>query len=446
MDETEKYQQRLQAIAEKRRLQEEQEKAKREMEEERLRLQQLKRKSLRDQWLMEGPPLLPSSPDSQTPTSPLWGAQAQAIEQHIDKLETESQRLAEEEGKLQEHLAEGQTEAINVAKAVKDAVQETIAENGLLEGPASGEENLIHPMNGKQEEEVEANHNTPGENGLHSTYGPIGPQGASVTMTFLGFTETKPSQDEEEEEGILVMRAERVIITDYEGDELADDLSHRGAAVESTTWSPGEGEEGERDEDDEDAVNAETAPETSTELKTELGSDQAPPAAVNVDVPAGEGDEAHGDGTEAANGDASRKGKPLRSDQPQSQTDALEAAAVVSVPVYSEAQPAVAPRQEAEGEAVLEDQGPDAAPAAQTQASHPGQFQEVSLAEPQEAKRTEVSTSEQEPLLHPSKAPPMQTESPVDPLTSETQTSPKATQARGSVEPKHKSCQCCSVM
>nr|XP_046167209.1 paralemmin-3-like [Oncorhynchus gorbuscha] len=82
MDEAEKYQQRLQAITEKRRLQEEQERAKREMEEERLRLQQLKRKSLRDQWLMDGP----SSPTSSEPRSPLWGSQAQEMEQHIDNV------------------------------------------------------------------------------------------------------------------------------------------------------------------------------------------------------------------------------------------------------------------------------------------------------------------------------------------------------------------------
>ncbi|XP_067089247.1 paralemmin-1-like isoform X2 [Osmerus mordax] len=53
MDEAEKYQQRLQAIAEKRRLQEEEERAKRETEEEWLKQEQRKRKSLRDQWLME---------------------------------------------------------------------------------------------------------------------------------------------------------------------------------------------------------------------------------------------------------------------------------------------------------------------------------------------------------------------------------------------------------
>ncbi|XP_015204606.2 paralemmin-3 [Lepisosteus oculatus] len=97
MDEAEKYQQRLQAIAEKRRIQEEQERARREMEEEKLRLQQMKRKSLRDQWLMEGPPLSPEVP---SPRSPLWGLQAQQIEERIDKLQTESKRLAEEAANL----------------------------------------------------------------------------------------------------------------------------------------------------------------------------------------------------------------------------------------------------------------------------------------------------------------------------------------------------------
>ncbi|GAA6066874.1 paralemmin-3 isoform X1 [Tachysurus ichikawai] len=77
MDEAEKYQQRLQAIAEKRRLQEEQDRAKRQLEDEKLRQQQLKRKSLRDQWLLEAPPL---SPDSAGPRSPLWGLEAQQIE------------------------------------------------------------------------------------------------------------------------------------------------------------------------------------------------------------------------------------------------------------------------------------------------------------------------------------------------------------------------------
>ncbi|XP_016373986.1 paralemmin-1-like [Sinocyclocheilus rhinocerous] len=102
--EAEKYQQRLKAIAEKRRIQEEQERARREIEDERLRLQQLKRKSLRDQWLMEGPP---ASPDSTGPRSPLWGPKVQEMETHINKLQVTSEQLAEEESKLKKLIEDG---------------------------------------------------------------------------------------------------------------------------------------------------------------------------------------------------------------------------------------------------------------------------------------------------------------------------------------------------
>ncbi|TRY55499.1 hypothetical protein DNTS_004144, partial [Danionella cerebrum] len=52
-----------------------------EAEKYQQRLQVIARKSLRDQWLMEGPP---SSPDSSGPRSPLWGSKAQEIETHIN--------------------------------------------------------------------------------------------------------------------------------------------------------------------------------------------------------------------------------------------------------------------------------------------------------------------------------------------------------------------------
>ncbi|XP_031423343.1 paralemmin-3 [Clupea harengus] len=70
MDEAEKYQQRLQAIAEKRRLQEEEERLRREVEEEWLKLAQSKRKSLRDQWLMDVPNT--TAADGPGPPAPLW--------------------------------------------------------------------------------------------------------------------------------------------------------------------------------------------------------------------------------------------------------------------------------------------------------------------------------------------------------------------------------------
>ncbi|KAM6914345.1 uncharacterized protein PEZ65_014758 isoform 3-T3 [Lycodopsis pacificus] len=58
MDEAEKYQQRLQAIAERRLRQEEEERLTRETEEEWLKTAQEKRKHLREQWLSEASPVL----------------------------------------------------------------------------------------------------------------------------------------------------------------------------------------------------------------------------------------------------------------------------------------------------------------------------------------------------------------------------------------------------
>eukprot|EP00064_Thunnus_orientalis_P017780 superscaffoldBa00003873_g17866 len=66
---------------------------------------------------MEGAPLSPTSLDAQSPRSPLWGSQAQEIEKRIDKLQAESQQLAEEEEKLKEQMEDGQTESVKVAEA-----------------------------------------------------------------------------------------------------------------------------------------------------------------------------------------------------------------------------------------------------------------------------------------------------------------------------------------
>ncbi|XP_006900880.1 PREDICTED: paralemmin-3 [Elephantulus edwardii] len=73
MAESSLYRQRLEVIAEKRRLQEEIRAARLELEEEKLRVERLKRKSLRERWLMDGAaegsdwPKDPASQDSQSP-------------------------------------------------------------------------------------------------------------------------------------------------------------------------------------------------------------------------------------------------------------------------------------------------------------------------------------------------------------------------------------------
>ncbi|XP_043833931.1 paralemmin-3 [Dromiciops gliroides] len=77
------YRQRLEVIAEKRRLQEQISGARRELEEEKLRVQRLKRKSLRERWLMDGTAEGPEGAEPEAdPHSP--EGQAQARIQHLE--------------------------------------------------------------------------------------------------------------------------------------------------------------------------------------------------------------------------------------------------------------------------------------------------------------------------------------------------------------------------
>lgn len=477
----EKYQQRLQAIAEKRRLQEEQEKAKREMEEERLRLQQLKRKSLRDQWLMDAPPQSPTSPDSQGPRSPLWGSQAKEIEQRIDKLQTESQRLAEEEMKLKEQMEDGQMEAAAVVENCAEAVQKTVVENGQVPDRAEsaleaveGEvvknlgpllEGAANLTNGRGEGEGQEALATSGNDGQPITNGADG----AVTMTFVGLSEAEPGQvpmngegEEEEEEGTIMMRAERVIITE-ESDEAVDDLSPQGQAPQPSSHPSEEEEEA----GDTGATEPESVPEPSTELEKEGESEKDGESANNgenekdgesekegitvgaeTSGEAGEVVEKLGVGDEGETGEVQRTVEAPTSTL-QSPTSAVDGA-VVDVPVYSNAQPALAssPMPDAKGEAAKPgeenqvEEGGEAASAAQAQATLPGEeFQEVSLAEP----RTEAVSVEQEPLLVAAKVP--QTYAGTQAET----TGPPETLAMnrgqgGDPAPKRKTCQCCSIM
>ncbi|XP_029596115.1 paralemmin-3 isoform X2 [Salmo trutta] len=251
------------------------------MEEERLRLQQLKRKSLRDQWLMDGP----SSPTSSEPRSPLWGSQAQEMEQHIDKLQTESQRLAEEEEKLEQPMEDGRANATAVVEATAEAVQADILENGQEEVEAESVLGTVEAAlleraeiltNGRGEGEGQAaTHDASEEGGLpNGTTGPVTiiPEDGAITMRFLGFTEVEPGEAPViQEGGVIMMRAERVIIND-EGDELANDLSSPGqeqevdlAAFNKSSESP---EEGGIEE-----AKPETTPEESSEVAKETEAD-----------------------------------------------------------------------------------------------------------------------------------------------------------------------------
>ncbi|XP_071458098.1 paralemmin-3 [Marmota flaviventris] len=98
MAESSLYRQRLEVIAEKRRLQEQIRAARRELEEEKLRVERLKRKSLRERWLMDGAaegPQQPEDPGSKDPQSPEGQAQARIrnLEDSLFTLQSELQLL-----------------------------------------------------------------------------------------------------------------------------------------------------------------------------------------------------------------------------------------------------------------------------------------------------------------------------------------------------------------
>ncbi|XP_076121393.1 uncharacterized protein LOC143101967 isoform X2 [Alosa pseudoharengus] len=123
MDEAEKYQQRLQAIAEKRRQQEEEERLRREVEEEWLKLAQRKRKSLRDQWLMD----MPNAPatDGPEPPAPLWPPAQRA--------EGQDEGTEEDEGNAQEEEEEEDE------TTVQDGRQTNSTENNVSTGENTDE-------------------------------------------------------------------------------------------------------------------------------------------------------------------------------------------------------------------------------------------------------------------------------------------------------------------
>ncbi|XP_077380401.1 paralemmin-3 isoform X2 [Festucalex cinctus] len=378
MDEAEKYQQRLEAIAEKRRLQEEQERAKREMEDEKLRLQQLKRKSLRDQWLMEGAPLSQSSGDSQSPRSPSWASQE--VGNH--RLLSWNAGFAGEDAKQQ--IAEDQTEAVDM-EAGDMGIVEDYAAKAIHEAASV--------MNG--EGDCGLKHH---EDALEKPVTTNGPSGSvPVEENHLSCVEV--------DEGVLIMQAERVVITDEDDEE-----------EEEEEVAPQE-----RPKEGGVIVEVQVAPEASKEL-----------AADETSVAAKQAERNHEE----------TKGKNKKNVL-QSTADPLGV-----TPVYSQSKPACPPSEEAP-----QGQDEEAAILPAAEAAHvsskgqgdtlatPPPYQEVPLSDLTENHRTEALPAERQPLLEEAKAPEVQ-----DDVATDNQSLSTETQAEAVRVPKAKTCLCCSVM
>ncbi|KAK2816894.1 hypothetical protein Q5P01_025085 [Channa striata] len=470
MDETEKYKQRLEAIAEKRRLQEEQDRARREMEDERLRLQQLKRKSLRDQWLMEGAPLSPTSLDTLSPTS--FSFPAQENNSQIEMLQSESEQSAEEKAKLKEQTEDGQMKAVRWAEAgeAKGDLALDVLQNGEsnAERSETTEDEMKPRLNetaiivsyGGGDLNTNTNHNSSEQSVESITNGSVCTTEVVVSMKLepalsLDVSETETGQDphannnEREEEGTLVMRAERVIIID-EGDDVPEELA---ACEDQPEIAQSEEIPLPKPEacTDEEAAEGELKEEAAQERISQPEMSEASELAAEAQ-PATE-DAADVQDDLKINGDDNTKAEVYdkQSEDPtsaplQSPGSALEGDAMASVPVYSEAQPSTLTPQP-ENEAAVPPEDTEAGLTVQDPASMPEQFQEIPLADPKENQRTEAELGEQEPLLlqsqaHNTQAAPAGTNSPASTETH----SPTKVQGEDTKAPKRKTCQCCSVM
>ncbi|XP_041838807.1 paralemmin-3 isoform X2 [Melanotaenia boesemani] len=455
MDEAEKYQQRLEAIAEKRRLQEEQDKAKREMEDEKLRLQQLKRKSLRDKWLMEGPPLSPTSPNSQSPHSPSWNTQAQDMEKHTDKLPSQTELMAEEQEKLKKQMEDDQQEEVKVAEPEAEIFQDILqnGENNATRSETSDNEGKVNQSppgvkttvltNGGGELEANGNRSTP-EQSEFNTNGPITATEVGVKLeSETDVTEAELGQvpsdgiNEEEEEGILVMRAECVLITD-EGDDAPEEfISHEDLqeSMQSDQLPRPNLEAGkETEEAVEEQVNKETAPGTLTEMEKSEAAEVATEAQL-----ATENEDVGGDikSSNDADEETTVEGQDEKTEDPNS-ADALEDSTVALVPAYPEV-PLSTGTPHIEAEATTTSEGAEGELKVEEPACLPEQFQEVPLTDPQDQQKP----GEQEPLLQKAEASNTKAES----AGANSPGSPSTAGPGGDSEsPKHKTCQCCSVM
>ena len=257
-------------------------------------------------------------------------------------------------------------------------------------------------------------------------------------------------EEEEEEEGTVVMRAECVIITD-EGDDVPEELTPRDDQQVSLTLdaSPLSNPEAGKETGEalEEVMKTETLTEPERSEATE-GTTEAQPAA---------GDEGMDGGVRSstsAEGETNVEGQDVKTEDPasvqeQPPASALEGTTVALVPVYAEMpSSALSADIKAEGETTTAPEEAEAALKAEDPASLPGQFQEVSLTDPQDNLKTEAGPGEQEPLLLKAEASNAKAESAraSSPGSAEAQSPSRGSQGGDSEQPKHKSCQCCSVM
>ncbi|XP_036255169.1 paralemmin-1 isoform X3 [Molothrus aeneus] len=276
-------QERLQAIAEKRKRQTEIENKRRQLEDDRRQLQHLKSKALRERWLLEGAPASASEEEEAMKKQMQEDeVKTKELEETIQRLEKELEMLENSSSvaSTKENLAEAAAKEEKKAEAVPNTqksplgtvkvVHAVSAEDGALQNGA-------HPLSSSEVDELlhKADEATLSEAGGRQTpaKGGTGSQKATprreitglqakvppgegtegsqeqqpVTMIFMGYQNV---EDENETKKVLglegTIKAELVVIEDAEGKAepaLKDHTPPNGTALEPAAAQP-LGEEG----------------------------------------------------------------------------------------------------------------------------------------------------------------------------------------------------------
>ncbi|KAL9823934.1 paralemmin-1 isoform 3-T3 [Geothlypis trichas] len=277
-------QERLQAIAEKRKRQTEIENKRRQLEDDRRQLQHLKSKALRERWLLEGAPASASEEEEAMKKQMQEDeVKTKELEETIQRLEKELEMLENSSSvaSTKENLAEAAAKEEKKAEAVPNTqksplgtvkvVHAVSAEDGALQNGA-------HPLSSSEVDELlhKADEATLSEPGARQTpaKGGSGSQKATprreitglqtkvppgegteggqeqqqpVTMIFMGYQNV---EDENETKKVLglegTIKAELVVIEDAEGKAepaLKDHTPPNGTALEPAAAQP-LGEEG----------------------------------------------------------------------------------------------------------------------------------------------------------------------------------------------------------
>ncbi|KAK0140146.1 hypothetical protein N1851_022901 [Merluccius polli] len=330
------------------------------------------------------------------------------------------------------------------------------------------DETAVVLSNGSAEGEAETNHIASELNTFTSgTTEPVVVSDGTIATALLGYVHTQPGLTpdasqmvDDEDEGILVMRAERVILTD---EDLPPQGQEEEEEEESGPLNMAQGEaEGET------MAKVETAP-LETSASAPHGeecerSEALDTVAAEAGVSTGDADSNKEGAEGVADGEPSA---PTADPSLQSPAGTVGGSTVASVPIYSQAPPSpLSPRPGPEGETGTEQAGAPAAAAAPgdgaselaslatAPAALPSHFQEVPLAEVR-SPGAGPGPGEQEPLLGQAKAPQTKAGGPGvagahggPPAGAEAHATARAVNRGGEegVSPKSKTCQCCSVM